>query len=93
VRVDAIDGAARLVVTDTGRGIDPAFLPHVFERFAQEPGSPAPDPGLGVGLTLVRQLVELHGGTVRAESPGRSLGSTFTVTLPRRVDGAEPATR
>ena len=90
VRIDATDGAARLVVTDDGRGIDPAFLPHVFERFAQEAGSSARDPGLGIGLTLVRELVELHGGTVRAESPGRSLGSTFTVTLPRHLHGAEP---
>jgi two-component system, chemotaxis family, CheB/CheR fusion protein len=84
VRIDAVDGLARLVVADTGRGIDPAFLPHVFERFAQEE-STSHNPGLGLGLALVRHLVEQHGGTVRAESPGRDLGSTFTVTLPRHV--------
>jgi signal transduction histidine kinase len=85
VRIDAVDGLARLVVADTGRGIAPAFLPHVFERFAQEEGSTSHHPGLGLGLAIVRHLVELHGGTVRAESPGRDLGSTFTVTLPRHV--------
>jgi signal transduction histidine kinase len=85
VRIDATDGVARLIVADTGRGIDPAFLPHVFERFAQEGGSTSHDPGLGLGLAIVHHLVELHGGTVRAESPGRDLGSTFTVTLPRHV--------
>jgi two-component system, chemotaxis family, CheB/CheR fusion protein len=90
VRIDAIDGYARLVVTDTGRGIDPVFLPHVFERFAQESGSPAQNPGLGLGLALVHELVKLHGGTVLAESPGRSLGSTFTVMLPRHA-AEEPA--
>ena len=90
VRIDAIDGYARLVVTDSGRGIDPVFLPHVFERFAQEPGSAAQKPGLGLGLALVHELVRLHGGTVLAESPGRDLGSTFTVKLPRH-EAEEPS--
>ena len=90
VRIDAIDGYARLVVSDTGRGIDPAFLPRVFERFAQEPDSLAQRSGLGLGLALVHELVKLHGGTALAESPGRDLGSTFTVTLPRRAT-QEPA--
>jgi two-component system, chemotaxis family, CheB/CheR fusion protein len=85
VRLDAIDGSVRLVVNDSGRGIEPAFLPHVFERFAQEPGSPFENPGLGLGLALVRELVGLHGGTVVAESPGRDRGSTFTVLVPRRA--------
>ena len=84
VQVDAVDGMARLVVTDTGRGIAPALLPHVFERFAQEEGSASHGSGLGLGLAIVHQLVALHGGTVRAESPGRDLGATFTVTLPRQ---------
>ncbi len=96
VRIDAVDGVARLVVADTGRGIDPAFLPHVFERFAQEEGSTGDEPRLG--LAIVRHLVELHGGAVRAESPGRTLGSTFTVThspaRPRgRVGAAAPVHR
>jgi two-component system CheB/CheR fusion protein len=88
VRVDAVDGKARLVVSDTGQGIAPEFLPHVFERFAQEPGATSFRGGLGLGLALVHELVKLHGGTVAAESPGRSLGATFTVMLPR-VEAAE----
>jgi two-component system CheB/CheR fusion protein len=85
VRVDAVDGFARVVVADSGRGITPAFLPHVFERFSQEDGSTTYHPGLGLGLTIVHQLVEMHGGAVRVESPGRGLGSTVTVMLPRHV--------
>jgi two-component system CheB/CheR fusion protein len=88
VRVDAVDGHERLVVTDSGRGIAPAFLPHVFERFAQESDAATFHPGLGLGLAIVHHLVDLHGGTVHAESPGRDLGSTFTVTLPRRAPRA-----
>jgi signal transduction histidine kinase len=83
VRVDAFDGQVRLVVADTGRGIEPAFLPYVFERFAQEEGAETHHPGLGLGLAIVRDLIRLQDGTVRAESKGRDLGSTFTVTLPR----------
>jgi signal transduction histidine kinase len=83
VRVDSVNGFARLVVADTGRGIDLAFLPHVFERFAQEGSGQVQ--GLGIGLAITHDLVELHGGTVSAESPGRDLGSTFTVMLPRKV--------
>jgi two-component system CheB/CheR fusion protein len=89
VRIDAVDGLARLVVTDTGRGIDQAFLPRVFERYAQE-GSAA-SPGLGLGLSIARDLMELHGGSVSAESLGRDLGSTFTVMLPRKVAPAAGA--
>ena len=85
VRVDAVDGFARLVVSDTGRGIDQAFLPHVFERFAQEGSATSHQPGLGLGLAIAHDLVELHGGSVTAESPGTDLGSTFTVMLPRKV--------
>jgi len=70
-------------VRDTGCGISSEFLPHVFDRFRQAEGSSArTQPGLGLGLTLVRELVELHGGTVRAESAGRDKGATFTVVLP-----------
>ncbi|HEX6210410.1 MAG TPA: ATP-binding protein, partial [Methylomirabilota bacterium] len=73
-----------LSVCDTGIGIGPDLLPHVFERFRQaETGSARRHSGLGLGLALVRQLVELHGGTVSAESPGRGRGAIFTIALPR----------
>jgi two-component system CheB/CheR fusion protein len=83
LRVDAVDGVARLVVADSGCGMDTAFLPHVFERFAQE-GPAGQGGGLGLGLAIVKELVALHGGSIQAESPGAGLGSTFTVTLPRQ---------
>jgi CheY-like chemotaxis protein len=83
--------AVMIVVKDTGRGIPPDVLPHIFEPFHQEDSSSTRDqPGLGLGLTLVRRLVELHGGGIRAESPGRDQGATFTVTLPLTMP---PATR
>jgi signal transduction histidine kinase len=73
----------RLTVTDTGDGISPEFLPRVFERFRQaESGLTRSYGGLGLGLTIVRHLVELHGGTVSAASPGKGKGATFTVRLP-----------
>jgi two-component system CheB/CheR fusion protein len=85
VKLDRVDGSARITVTDTGRGIDPGFLPHVFDRFAQEDGSRTRHHGgLGLGLAIARHIVELHGGTIRAESPGRDLGATFTATFPLR---------
>jgi two-component system CheB/CheR fusion protein len=70
-------------VTDTGPGITPDFLPHVFERFRQaESSARRSQPGLGLGLAIVRQLVELHGGTVEAQSAGEGRGATFTIILP-----------
>jgi signal transduction histidine kinase len=75
-------GAARVVVRDTGEGIEPALLPHVFDRFRQgESGLRRPD-GLGLGLAIVKYIVQAHGGTVRAESPGLGQGATFIVDLP-----------
>ena len=77
------DPTVVLTVSDTGEGIDPNFLPHVFDRFRQAEGSISRrQGGLGLGLAVVRHLVELHGGNVRAESAGRGLGATFTVELP-----------
>jgi signal transduction histidine kinase/CheY-like chemotaxis protein len=77
-------------VTDTGVGIDPAFLPHVFERFRQADGTVTRvHGGLGLGLAVVKHLVELHGGTVHAESAGRGQGASFTVLLPARALPAE----
>jgi PAS domain S-box-containing protein len=81
-----------LAVADTGRGIDPAFLPDVFDRFKQGDSSIRRRVGgLGLGLSLVRHIVELHGGQVMAESAGIGHGATFTVTLPIRavVPGSE----
>jgi signal transduction histidine kinase len=83
VRLDPVNGHLRLQVIDTGRGIAPAFLPYVFDRFRQaDSSSTRTHGGLGIGLTIVRHIIELHGGTACAESPGEGRGSTFTVTLP-----------
>ena len=75
-----IDGLATIVVRDSGRGIEPSLLPQVFERFRQ--AKSAEQGGLGLGLTIVRSLVELHGGDVRAASEGAGKGATFSVRLP-----------
>ncbi len=73
----------KIIVRDSGEGIDPEFLPHMFEPFRQaENPRTRVHGGLGLGLSIVRHLVEAHGGGVRAESPGRGQGATFTVTLP-----------
>jgi two-component system CheB/CheR fusion protein len=82
VSLDTADGQARLRVIDSGIGIAPEFLPHVFSKFAQADGSAARSRGLGLGLAIVRHVVELHGGSVRAESAGEGKGATFTVLLP-----------
>jgi CheY-like chemotaxis protein len=78
-------------VADNGMGIEPQLLPHVFDLFTQ--GERTPDRaqgGLGLGLALVKSLVELHGGSVRAESQGRGRGAAFIVTLPLQEAGASP---
>lgn len=86
VRLSASAKAARIVVADTGQGISPDFLPYVFERFRQNDASSARrHGGLGLGLALVRELVELHGGTVRAASEGANRGASFTIDLPAAV--------
>jgi len=83
VRVGPVGRAIRIVITDTGHGISKEFLPFVFERFRQSDASSARrHGGLGLGLALVRELVELHGGTVKAESEGEGHGASFTIELP-----------
>jgi PAS domain S-box-containing protein len=81
-----VDSHAEIAVRDTGQGIRPEFLPHVFDRFRQADASTTrTHGGLGLGLSIVRNLVELHGGSVRAESEGEGRGSTFIVSLPLPV--------
>jgi signal transduction histidine kinase/CheY-like chemotaxis protein len=86
VRLERIDSQAQITVSDNGKGISPEFLPHVFERFRQaDSSSTRAVGGLGLGLAIVRHLVEMHGGTVWAHSPGEGQGATFTVKLPIMV--------
>ncbi len=89
VSLREVDEQAEIQVTDTGIGIHADFVPHVFERFRQaEGGTTRAHGGLGLGLAIVRHLVELHGGTVGAESGGEGQGATFTVRLPIRTNQA-----
>ncbi len=96
IDVQAIDRWAEIVVRDTGTGIAPDFLPFVFDRFRQEDHSAAGTRnGIGLGLAIVRQIVELHGGTITATSAGHGCGATFTVRLPAVAIAAPdgPSTR
>ncbi|HMG75273.1 MAG TPA: HAMP domain-containing sensor histidine kinase [Pyrinomonadaceae bacterium] len=81
IQLERVDSHMEVRVTDTGDGISPDFLPHVFEPYRQRDGSTRCQ-GLGLGLAIVRHLVELHSGIVRAESSGKGEGSCFTVKLP-----------
>jgi PAS domain S-box-containing protein len=93
IRLRKADASVELVVQDTGIGIRPAFMPYVFDRFRQDESGSRPPGGLGIGLTIVRHLVERHGGTIHAASPGEGLGATFTVRLPISRMAGETARR
>jgi len=88
VKLDA--DAVQILVQDDGKGISPQFLPHVFERFRQEDASPTREFfGLGLGLSIAKQLIELHGGTIEASSEGEGRGASFVIRIP--VAAASPA--
>ncbi|MBD2356337.1 PAS domain S-box protein [Tolypothrix sp. FACHB-123] len=83
IELQKVGDRAEIIIKDTGKGISPDFLPHLFESFRQEDASITRKyGGLGLGLAIVRQLVEAHGGIIKADSPGIGLGATFTVCLP-----------
>ncbi|MEQ8542097.1 MAG: response regulator [Coleofasciculus sp. D1-CHI-01] len=87
VRLQAIDSQAQIKVSDTGQGISPDFFPYIFDYFRQENSTTTRSVGgLGLGLAIVRHLIELHGGRIEAESDGIGQGATFTVTLPLLSD-------
>ena len=86
VRLERVNSHVEIVVSDTGIGIRPDFLPYVFERFRQaEAGTTRKTGGLGLGLAIVRHIVEMHGGTVDASSAGEGQGATFRVRLPLMI--------
>ena len=83
VTLEKVNGCAHIKVSDTGAGIEPGFLPHVFDRFSQaDTSNTRMYGGLGLGLAIVRHLVEQHGGIIQADSAGVGKGATFSVTLP-----------
>jgi PAS domain S-box-containing protein len=87
--LEQVDKQARIQVSDTGKGINPEFLPNIFEQFQQGQKNSDSKDGLGLGLAIVKNLVELHNGKIEAESPGVGQGATFTVWLP--IHEFEPA--
>jgi PAS domain S-box-containing protein len=92
VRLGRAGPNVEITVSDTGLGISKEFLPHLFERFQQaSPSITRRFGGLGLGLSIVKYLVDMHGGTVRAESEGEGKGATFTVALPAADAGRQPA--
>jgi signal transduction histidine kinase len=103
VSLEKIESHLCITVSDTGSGIEPAFLPHIFDRFRQADASTTRSHGgLGLGLSIVKQLVEMHGGAVRASSDGLDRGATFTVMIPvpvlqgdaaRRIETLPPKSR
>ena len=92
LRLERAGSRARLTVRDTGRGISQDLLPHIFDRFRQDERARRSG-GLGLGLTIVRHIIELHDGSVRAESDGEGRGATLVVELPLPVDDVRPASK
>jgi PAS domain S-box-containing protein len=94
IQLAQVESIAELTIRDTGRGISAEFLPHIFEHFRQEDGSTTRKfGGLGLGLAIVRQIIEMHGGTIRAESLGENQGATFIVQLPLMPQPRQTAAR
>jgi PAS domain S-box-containing protein len=92
IQLERVSAYIEIAVTDTGIGIRSEYLPHIFDRFRQADASTTrTHGGLGIGLAIVKQLVELHGGTVQASSPGARCGSTFTVRLPVVLESKDKA--
>lgn len=90
VRLERINSSVEISVSDTGQGISPEFLPYIFDRFRQQDNTQTRrHGGLGLGMAITRHIVELHGGTIRAQSPGEGLGATFTVRLPVMIVHSE----
>src|SRR5207249_3621879 len=94
VRLERLDSDVQITVSDTGKGISSDSLPLIFDRFRQaDSSSTRKYGGLGLGLAIARQIIDMHGGTVRAESCGEGQGATFTVRLPTRgIGGREDIT-
>jgi two-component system CheB/CheR fusion protein len=93
VRLEEQDDEVVFTISDNGQGIDSTFLPHIFEIFRQaDSGTSRSQSGMGIGLAVVQQLVELHGGSVSAHSDGAGKGATFRIRLPRSVDTKRPLT-
>ncbi len=91
VLLSRVNSHVEITVSDTGQGIKPDFLPHVFDRFRQADASSTREQGgLGLGLAIVKQLVELHGGHIQAKSSGEGQGATFAVTLPLAISRHPP---
>jgi signal transduction histidine kinase len=91
IRLEKINSHVEITVSDSGKGIDAEFLPHVFDRFRQaDQTTTRRQGGLGLGLSIVRQIVEMHGGTVHVESEGEGKGSSFIVMLPRLITIPRP---
>jgi signal transduction histidine kinase len=89
IRVHRSADGLEIAVFDNGQGISPSFLPHVFERFRQQDASSTRSAfGLGLGLSIAKHLVELHGGTITASSAGDGQGATFTVVVPANAPAA-----